>query len=275
MCVDLASESIVLSPPIMTLQDVALSGRDGPLVEPLSLSLAAGRVLTIVGPNGVGKSTLLRVMAGEQQPWQGQVALQGKALTDWPLEQRALQVAVLPQAHGLSFPFRVHEVVAMGRAPHAISERENARIVDEVLSWLSLTSLRERRYPELSGGEKQRVQIARVIAQLWRRDKSYYQEIPRLLLLDEPTTALDLAHQQQLLSVIRQMAQWGVAVVVTTHDINVAAQLADQVIAMSANRCLALGPPDRVLTSATLKQLYGVDVALVPHPKTGKTVYVI
>src|SRR5690606_30702081 len=148
-----------------------------------------GERLAVIGPNGAGKTSLLRAMAGDLPPARGQVLLQGRAIDELSLQEKARRVAVLPQLSGLNFPFSVAEVVMLGRSPHASGAQRDGEIVREAMLSLGLLHLQERLYTKLSGGEKQRVQLARVIAQLWPEDGA--REKGSVLLLDEPSSALD------------------------------------------------------------------------------------
>jgi iron complex transport system ATP-binding protein len=227
------------------------------LLRDVSLEVAAGRVHAVLGPNGAGKSTLLRLLSGERTAHSGTITLGGRKLADWPLSQLARVRAVLPQHHELAFAFSVEEVVRLGRlaaAQHAPArERE---ILDAVLEMTATTYLRERRYTALSGGERARVQLARVLAQIWEPVDLG----PRLLLLDEPTASLDLAHQHHCLRIARAFAAREVAVVVVLHDPNLVLDYADDVTLLCCGEVVAQGPPSQALHADRLERVYGVPV---------------
>jgi len=234
------------------------------LVKDVNCELAAGEVLAIIGPNGAGKSTLLKAISGD-------LNFTGKLITP-ALENenklRARQLAVLPQFSLLNFPYRVHEVVALGRIPHATGAARDQQIINQALELMDIAYLTDRLYPDLSGGEKQRVQLARVLAQIWHQDDAPNQT--RLLLLDEPTTALDLGHQQDLMRVIKSFAERGVAVVMVLHDINLAAQYANKLLALLCSETLAYGSLDEVIQKPIIDKLFSIDSKIIKHPNTGK-----
>ncbi|MFT6408527.1 MAG: iron complex transport system ATP-binding protein [Arenicella sp.] len=231
------------------------------LVNSVSCHVNAGEVLAIIGPNGAGKSTLLNAIAGDIA-FTGTISIEGVA------EQarlRARQIAVLPQLSLLSFPYRVSEVVGLARIPHNTGRQRDDEIVQEALTLMDIGYLSERLYTELSGGEKQRVQLARVFAQIWQKGDA--PNGSRLLLLDEPTAALDLGHQKQLMIAIRELAKHGVAVVMVLHDINLAARYADRALAMLCSERLAFGSIKDVINQQNIKSLFEVDVHIAQHPE--------
>ncbi len=231
------------------------------LVEEVSLRLEAGEVLAVVGPNGAGKSTLLHALSGELRPAAGAIAFCGRALEDWPARALARRRAVVSQRVALAFPMTVREVVALGRLPwHGTREAAcDAAAVAAAMGRAGVASLAPRAYATLSGGEQQRVQVARALAQL---DGA---EAPAALLLDEPTASLDAAHRAGLLRALRRLAaEAGSAVLVVLHDLNEAAFVADRVAVLQAGRCVALGPPARALDPSLLARIYGLPFRAVP-----------
>ncbi|MEV0381508.1 heme ABC transporter ATP-binding protein [Nonomuraea sp. NPDC050643] len=226
----------------------------------VDLSIVAGEVLALVGPNGSGKSTLLAVLAGDERPAAGAVRLDGRSLAGWTAREQALRRAVLPQQLALSFPFTVEEVVMMGRAPWARTpqERDDEEIVEAELERTSTRGFRARSFQELSGGERARVSLARVLAQ----------RAP-MLLLDEPTAALDIHHQEAVLGIARARAGEGDAVVVVLHDLALAAAYADRVAVLSEGVVAACGPPAEVFTEELLSRVYRHAIEVLPHPRTG------
>jgi iron complex transport system ATP-binding protein len=237
------------------------------LLSNVSLQLDAGEFVAVLGPNGAGKSTLLKVMCGEMQPDEGVVTCNERVLTDWTQRQLAQMRAVLPQQSQLSFAFKVHEVVAMGLSPFAAQDAQaDGKIVTQAMQHCNLMHLAQRTYTNLSGGEQQRTHLARVLAQIWRKP-SEGDKHPRYLLLDEPTTALDMAHQHQVLKIVKQFAQQNnVAVMVVLHDLNLASIYADRVVLMQAGRLVAQGTPETVYQRQTLAQVFGLPVHVMPMP---------
>ncbi|MFD7816399.1 heme ABC transporter ATP-binding protein [Streptomyces sp. NPDC059785] len=225
----------------------------------------AGEVLALVGPNGAGKSTLLAALAGDIGAAGGAVRIHGRPAADWTAPELALRRSVLPQSAALSFPFTVEEVVRMGRAPwaHAAGADDGTDddAVAEAMAATEVTEFAGRPFSALSGGERARVALARVLAQ----------RAP-LLLLDEPTAALDLRHQELVLRVCRARAHAGDAVVVVLHDLGLAGAYAHRVAILCAGRVAAEGPPAEVLTGELLSEVYRQPVEVFPHPRTGAAV---
>ncbi|GAA2804485.1 heme ABC transporter ATP-binding protein [Streptomyces showdoensis] len=240
---------------------VALGRRT--VLDGVDLTVRAGEVLALVGPNGAGKSTLLAALAGDLAPAAGEVRIAGRPAGAWAAAELALRRAVLPQDAALSFPFPVAEVVSMGRAPWAgtVREAEDGAAVAEALALTETAEFAGRPFPALSGGERARVALARVLAQR-----------TGLLLLDEPTAALDLRHQELVLGVCRERAAAGAAVVVVLHDLGLAAAHADRVAVLHGGRVAAAGPPAEVLGGELLSRVYRQPVEVFPHPRTGTPV---
>ncbi len=233
-------------------------------LQQIELELAAGEVLGVIGPNGAGKTSLLKLLSGDISPTGGNYELLGKAISAWEPMPRARVLAVLPQLSLLNFPYTVEEVILLGRTPHRSGLDSDRQVLREVLSATDTAALQGRIYTQLSGGEKQRVQLARVFAQIWRDEGS-----PRLLLLDEPTTALDLAHQQLIMESVKGLAKTGCGVVIVAHDFNLVAAMADQVVAVSGGQLVSRGSPETVLTQNLFEEVFGVRVIISTHPESG------
>lgn len=231
---------------------VLLGGRAA--VSEVDLEVPAGQLLALVGPNGAGKSTLLSTLAGERLPDVGRVLVDGRPVDALhPLELARIR-AVLTQDNAVSFPFRVAEVVEMGRSPWA---RTDARELDEpaiaaALERTDVAHLVGRRFTEVSGGERARVSLARVLAQ----------ETP-VVLLDEPTAALDLRHQEDVLRLARELAREGRTVVVVLHDLSLAGAYADRIALLEHGRMRAIGTPAEVLTAGLVAEVYGLEVDIL------------
>ncbi|WP_328395148.1 heme ABC transporter ATP-binding protein [Nocardia sp. NBC_00416] len=230
------------------------------ILDDVDFEVAAGEVVALVGPNGAGKSTLLAVLAGELEPGQGSVELGGRPLDRWTPIDMARRRAVLPQSHTVGFPFTAAEVIAMGRAPWQRTARADSddEIIAAAMDATDCTHLAGRAFPSLSGGEKARVALARVLAQ----DTT-------TLLLDEPTAALDLGHQEAVLTLAAARAAAGAAVVVVLHDLASAAAYADRVAVLDDGRIAAAGPPRAILTGELLTRVYRYPVEVLDHPGTG------
>ncbi|GAA2476367.1 heme ABC transporter ATP-binding protein [Streptomyces murinus] len=228
----------------------------GPVLKGVDVDARAGEVLALVGPNGAGKSTLLGALAGDVPAAGGVVRLHGRPVAGWTAAELALRRAVLPQSAALAFPFSVAEVVRMGRAPHAASPAEDDLAVAEAMAATEVTGFAGRPFGALSGGERARVALARVLAQ----------RAP-LLLLDEPTAALDLKHQEAVLRLCRERARAGDAVVVVLHDLALAAAYAHRAVVLRGGRVAAAGPPAEVFTEPLLSEVYEHPVEVFPHPR--------
>jgi heme transport system ATP-binding protein len=247
---------------VLQLEQAGAAPWGTPLLEDISLTLAPGEILGLAGPNGAGKTSLLQVMAGDLPLNSGKLLLGGRPPGDWPRRQLARQLAYLPQLSLLNFPYTVEEVVALGRTPHDTGAATDNDILEQVMAATDIAALRQRLYTQLSGGEKQRVQLARVFAQIWDAGASG----GSLLLLDEPTTALDLSHQQLVLAAVRQLAARGCAVVLVIHDLNLIAGLADRLAVLRQGRLVARGTPAEVFTPELFREVFEVEVLIQPHP---------
>lgn len=240
---------------------VVRSGRA--IVDAVSAAFEPGTLSVILGPNGAGKSTLLRVLSGALAPDGGAASLDGRALTGYSKPALARRRAVLAQESLLQFDFSVEEVVILGRIPHLTGwENEHDRqACDRAIAAAELEHLRYRRYLTLSGGEKQRVQLARILAQIDPGGREM--EGTRWLLLDEPTSALDLRHQHTLLTRVRRLSRsHGFGVVAILHDLNLAMRYADQVVLLDRGRAVATGPTRRTLTAPRISAVFGVETEI-------------
>ncbi|MEQ8955142.1 MAG: heme ABC transporter ATP-binding protein [Porticoccaceae bacterium] len=251
--------------PVLRVDQISVDIEGVKLLDRVSFSIEPGEVMALVGPNGAGKSTLIRAISGEQGLSQGQIILHGRSMQDWPLQELATHTAFMPQQSVLEFPFTVREVVALGRIPHSTGQVIDARVVDEVLAYMDVAHLAGRIYPRLSGGERQRVQLARVLAQIWTPV-----EYSRLLVLDEPTSNFDLAHQQLVIRLLREVALQGISVLVVMHDLNLAMSCADRIAMLCCGQLQAVGRPESVLTEANIRQSFGVDAEFIQDSRTGR-----
>ena len=240
----------------LSIRDVEHDYGRGAVLRDVTCEVPAGDFLAIVGPNGAGKSTLVRVAAGILQPRRGEVRIGGDPVSGLARAEVARRVALVPQETTMAFPFRVSEVALMGRHPHLAAwqfetrrDREAARAA---LARVGLEGFEERRFHELSGGEKQRVILARAIAQ----------ETP-LLLLDEPTAFLDLRHQVGIYDILADLNEAGTTIIAVTHDVNLAGSYCRHVLALRDGRVWAHGAPAEVLRLDLLQEVYGVPLRAV------------
>ncbi len=249
---------------VLSLKQVSTAPWGTTLLQNINLELEAGETLGIIGPNGAGKTSLLHTLIGDIRPTEGSLLLLDEPIENWKPRARAQVVATLPQLSLLNFPYTVEEVIMLGRTPHSSGLKADRQIVQEVMTATDTTRLQTRIYTQLSGGEKQRVQIARVFAQIWREEN----RTPRLLLLDEPTVALDLAHQQLILKSLKQLSDSGCAIVVVSHDFNLITVMTDKITALRNGVQLAHGHPESVLTPEIFERVFDVEVSVTPHPVT-------
>ena len=261
---------------------IAVQRGERQILSDIDLSLPAGQVIGVLGANGAGKSTLLAALAGELSPSTGRITLNGRPLSAWPAAELASCRAVLPQSPSLQFDLPVATVIGMGAYPHARHARigaprtdsrdtaqaaiaEDQRILQRVLALADVQDLYGRRYRLLSGGEQQRVHLARVLYQLLLARQGHNEY--RVLMLDEPTASLDPRHQLHLLSAVHTLAhEENVAALVIVHDLNLAAGCCDRLLLLGQGRVAACGTPAQVLTPDTLRQVYGVEATVLPHP---------
>ena len=244
----------------LEVRDLHLTYGERRVLQAVNLRAQPGRVLALIGPNGAGKSSLLGVLAGVLRPSMGAATLDGVSLERWPAAELARRRAMLSQRVQLGFGFRAEEVVMLGRSPHgtASSTAADRRIVEAALRASGAWALHKRNYLELSGGEQQRVQLARVLAQIWD-----CREAPGWLLLDEPEAGLDIAHQHEVLGHARQLAQQGFGVIAVLHDLNLAARYADDVALLAQGRLVRHGNREQVLDAPVLSRVYGMPLACV------------
>ncbi|WP_417348554.1 heme ABC transporter ATP-binding protein [Ferrimonas sp.] len=251
----------------LTIQSLSLGIGGQPLLKQIELAIQPGRVTALLGPNGAGKSTLLKGICGDMTPDTGMVSFHGRPMEEWPRIKLARHLGVLPQHNSLTFPFTVRDVVEMGLFPLTADRTLAKHLVDHAQEQVDVAHLGGRRYPTLSGGEKQRVQLARVLTQL-----SQAEQAP-LLLLDEPTSALDLAQQHRVLELARALAhEQGVGVIAVLHDLNQAARYADHLVVLDQGEVRYQGPPQEVLTGERVARVWHYRPTIVTDPKLGTPV---
>lgn len=232
-----------------------------PLLDDVALAVRGGETVAIVGPNGAGKSTLARLMSGDLAPTSGVVRLKGRALPDYQPRELAWHRAVLSQHIAVNFAFTVDEIVRMG-AGEARGPRIEA-LIEAALAETGLAAFRDRELPTMSGGEQQRAHFARVLVQLACGEAAHG---PGLLLLDEPTSSLDLRHQLDLVDSARRRAGNGTAVVAILHDLNLAARFADRVVVLHRGRGVADGPLRDTITAPLLREVFDIDTRVQAGP---------
>ena len=243
-------------------------GGDRVIFHDVSFSLDAGEVLTILGTNGAGKSTLLNCIANLSRPDSGRILLDGRDLAQMRPAEAAQIIGYVPQVHTPAYAFSVREFVVMGRTPYigAFSKpsREDYRIADEAIERMRISHLRDKDYTRISGGERQQVTIARVLAQQ-----------PKLILLDEPTAHLDYGNQYRIVQMVRQLSEEGYALIMTTHNPEHAILLGGKVAILNREGILGVGPADEMLTADMLTGLYGLPIKTVYDEDAGRNICVV
>jgi iron complex transport system ATP-binding protein len=236
------------------LESVDFAYAQAPVLRGVTLELRPGEFTAIVGPNGAGKSTLMAILAGLLTTYKGACSFDGREIRNWNKRELARRVAFVPQSLRLEFPFTAEQVVYMGRTPYCnglFETPEDRAAVQRAMAMTDAAAFAERPFRELSGGERQRVALASALAQE-----------PEALLLDEPTTFLDLKHQIHLYRLLRDQAAEGKLVAAITHDLNLAAAYADRVIALADGCVAADGPPGDVVTEDFVRRVFDAPVTL-------------
>ena len=247
----------------LSFQGVSGGYRRVPVFKDLSFSIAAGTLCGVIGPNGCGKTTLIRAATGLLPHISGNIELFGQDTLKLPAIQRAQRVGVVPQELSTPMAFSVEAIVAMGRT-HALGRRgmlsaEDHRIVEQAMVYTDVMEMRKRPFPELSGGEKQRTVIAMVLAQQ-----------PRMILMDEATSHLDINHALEVMQIVERLnRESGVTILMVSHDLNIAAEFCDRLLLLDAGTLIADGPPAEVLTAERLRHVYHCDVQVQPNPISG------
>jgi len=248
--------------PAIELRDVAYGYRSEKLLSGFSLSVNEGEFFGVIGPNGSGKTTILRLMAGLLTPQSGEIRVKDRPLVDFTRRELARVIGFMPQESHFAFDFTVYEVVMMGRNPFlGRFERPGKQDQERTRAALEFTDVwdfRDKGVNQLSGGEKQRVVLARTLAQE-----------PEILLLDEPASQLDLAHQLQMLAILRRLNEQKITIVLLSHDLNLASIACSRILMLDHGKPAACDRPEKVLVPELIEQVYGVRPILERHPETG------
>jgi len=244
----------------LDLQNNSLSYNGSKVVDDVSFTAVAGEFFMIIGPNGAGKSSLLKLIAGIEQPQSGQISILGRPKAKYSARELAKVVALVAQQAPIDFPFSVAETVLMGRSPHlgllGIEGERDYALAAEAMSFTGVSHLADRRLDQLSGGERQRVMIARAICQE-----------PKIILLDEPTTALDPAHQLKIMDLMERFRQEKkTTVIMVSHDLNLAALYSDRLLLMKNGSVVVIGTPAEVFISEYIENSYECDLLIDENP---------
>ena len=256
---------------MLRIDNISLMRNQRLLLQNISFEAKVGELVVILGSNGAGKSSLLKCISREWQPQQGIVSWNNKPLTQWGEKELARQRAVLTQHYQISLPFSSEEIVMMGRYPYFKNSPAeiDRHTVMQCLRYTGIEHLQKRNYLTLSGGEQQRVQIARILAQLWDGDSGQ-----KLMLLDEPVSALDIQYQHSVMQLAKKLSLRGYTVVAVLHDLNLALQYADKVLMMKKGRQVAFGDM-RVLNEHKIHEVYEVDTEIIQNPDSKRRLVVV
>lgn len=243
--------------------NITLSIGTRDLLRSVDLEVHPGQFTAIAGPNGAGKTSLLKVMSGEQTRHSGEVSINGVAARQYSVSDLSLVRAVLPQSTNVQFAFNVRQIVEMGRQYHRSPASRTTEVVDQVMDLTGVLSWEDRNYLTLSGGEQQRVQLARVLAQVWE-----IKTFPRYILLDEPTSSLDLAQQQLIFGLVKHACERNIGVLAIVHDLNQVTQFADKLYFLKDGSVVAGGRPAEVFTKSIIEETFCCRVNVYHDPCT-------
>ncbi|MCF8027404.1 MAG: ABC transporter ATP-binding protein [Desulfobacteraceae bacterium] len=246
--------------PAVSVTGVSAAYADQTVLKDVFFEVKKGECFILIGPNGSGKTTLMKIMAGLLRPVSGRVQILGRRLKSYGRRDLARRMAFVPQQVPMDFPFRVRDVVLFGRSPHlgtfGLESARDHALADQAMDFTGVARLADRRMDQLSGGERQRVFIARAICQE-----------PELILLDEPTAALDISHQLRVMDLMEKMRnEKSITVIMVSHDVNLAAMYADTLMLLHQGKMIQWGPPDQVLTYETLEAAYGCPLLVDQSP---------
>lgn len=246
----------------MTIQSIDVDYFIGSkqILSKIELEILPGQLHVLIGRNGAGKSTLFHMLCGDLSPKQGNVYLDGIDLKDYPNNELAKKRAVLSQETVITFPISSEEVIRLGRHPHKKDTKRDTEIVQSCLKITNSLEQKDQIYSTLSGGERQKINFGRILAQTWETP-------PRYIFLDEPVSALDIPNQYKTLNVCRHMANQGYAIFIILHDLNLAALYADTITLLHKGKIIKSGRPKEVLTVANLETAFGIKVKILNAPE--------
>ena len=241
---------------MLSASNIQLRTKKRTILDATDLAIQPGEIMAILGPNGAGKTTLFNLLSGDSTSSFGVVKYNGKNIAGLKANQMAEMRAVMPQYSTVNFPFTVREVVELGLISKQAKNPE--KVLNEVMSLTQIDHLQQQEYEQLSGGEKQRVQLSRVLAQVWEK-----KPFPRYVLLDEPTSSLDIAQQHAMLEVLKQLKSRNIGVLVILHDLNLAAQYADKILLLKAGKVCYCGPLKSGLNECLLEKVFDHPIRLM------------
>ena len=248
------------------MKSLSFSINDKLLIGDINLDIFEGDMVSIIGPNGSGKSTLIKLISNELDANSGSIIIKDKLNSSWSIKELSKFRAVLTQSGHLSFPFSTFDIIKMGRYPFDTNKDVNDKICAELIDLLDLNNQIDQVYTTLSGGEKQRVQLARVFAQIWS-DNTYEGKI---LMLDEPTSFLDIKHQYSLFKILKSLNNKGLTIMMVLHDINHALSYSEKIIMLKDSNLMGFGKINEIINSEILEKLFNLKLNLIKDNKTGK-----
>lgn len=247
---------------MLQITEIGYKASERMLLQEVSFEVPTGALTAVMGANGAGKSTLLKILSGDLKAAHGTVTWNGKQLQEYKLDDISKRRSVLRQQYHIQLPFTVSDIVEMGRFPHGKGklDAQSRLIIAEVAEYVGISGMMERNYLTLSGGEQQRAQLARVLVQVWDAPQG-----EKLIMLDEPVSALDIHYQHQLLALVEALTERGFTVLAVLHDLNLAMQYAHRVLLLKQGKTIAYGPTLEVMTKANIKETFNVEVGLHHH----------
>ena len=247
---------------LLEINSIFLKIKNKLILNDISLHIESGDMISIIGPNGSGKTTLLRTISNEIPVSDGKIEFMNKNILDWGLNEYANKKAVLSQSNNLVFPFSVIDIVKMGRFPlnNKGNQTEENNLCKKILNIFDLNDYIDQNYITLSGGEKQRVQLARVIAQIWSDDYS-----KKILILDEPTSYLDIKHQYLLFKFLKELNQKGLTIIMVLHDLNHALSNSNKIAVLKDSKLISFGKTKNIITEDLIKNVFEIDLKLINY----------
>lgn len=239
---------------IIEVKDLYFGYRDEKVIDGVSFEIEKGSLVSLIGPNGSGKSTMIKLLNNLYTPWEGTIFIEGKEISSFRRKELARKIALVPQNSSINYEFTVEEIVLMGRYPHKKrfqrEDKEDREIVGKAMKDTNTYHLRDKAITEISGGELQRVIIAKALAQK-----------PSIILLDEPTSHLDLNHQIEILNLLRRLnKEKNTTIIVAIHDINLATMYSDEIFMLSGGKIVDRGTPEKVITKGNIEFVYNLPV---------------
>jgi len=251
---------------ILSLDNVCYGVNNILINSDITFKVNYGDSISIIGPNGSGKTTLLRLISNDIKPSSGQIIFKNKNIINWDINSISTKRAILPQNSYISFPFTVYEIIQMGRYPYPENKSLNKKIINNIIDIFDLSKFKDREFTTLSGGEKQRVQLGRVFAQIWR-EKDYS---GKLLILDEPTSFLDINHQIHLFEILKDFREKGLTILMVLHDINHAILNSNKIAMLKKAELMYFGDTDKIINVENLNDVFDVKMKLIDMPSKGK-----